>query len=296
MNVMMYIKNPLKIFARLMLLRKDKMTDEFFIKCSYFWHFGFFPNLNKPRRYTEKSQWFKLNCRDKNLSNYVDKFAVREIVSKKIGEEYLVPLLGKWSSFDEIDFDQLPERFVLKCNHDSHSVVICKDKRLFNREKAKEKLEKALKTNFFTDSREWIYSCISPCIIAEKYLEDSNGELRDYKFWCFKGKVEFINVFCDRSNLLKMVNLSRDWKPMPFVNNDYPSAQNKVVKPQNFDKMLELAEKLSAEFSHVRMDFYNIDGVIYFGEYTFTPAAGFQKFIPDKYDYIVGDLWALNDK
>ena len=145
------------------------------------------------------------------------------------------------------------------------------------------------------NSREWLYDQIAPCILCEKYMEDSNHELRDYKFWCFDGKVEFVNVFADRQKTLKIATLTREWEPAGFENNIYPPIEEKLDKPKNYHLMVEIAELLSSEFAHVRIDLYNIDGDIFFGEYTFTPASGFQTFIPDEFDLIIGSKWNLDN-
>lgn len=294
MNIKHYIKHPGRLLTRMQLMKTEKLSDEEFITLSYYNILGRKPNLSSPKRYTEKVQWFKLHCRDLRYVDYIDKLAVRKIVEEKIGAEYLIPMLGHWMRFDDIDFDKLPSQFVLKCNHDSHSVIICKDKALFDKNAARKKLTKALSKSFYDNSREWLYSNITPCIIAETYIEDSKHELRDYKFWCFDGKAKFVNVFADRDKQLKIATMTRNWKVADFLNNDYPPVTEKLDKPQNYETMLELAETLSKEFSHVRMDFYDVDGKIYFGEYTFTPASGFQKFIPDEYDTIVGSYWDLS--
>lgn len=294
MNINHYIKHPTKIVTRLRLLKASKLSDEKFIALSYYNILGRKPNLISPKRYTEKVQWFKLKCRNLRYVNYIDKLKVREIIKEKIGEGYLIPILGYWKKFEDIDFEKLPDRFVLKCNHDSHSVIICMDKATFDVETARLFLTKSLNRNFYSNSREWLYSKISPVIIAEAYIEDSKHELKDYKFWCFNGKVEFVNVFADRSKKLKIATMTRDWEKAKFINNDYPPIDGDLEKPENYDKMIEIAEELSREFSHVRMDFYNVDGKIYFGEYTFTPASGFQKFVPDEYDELIGNLWDIS--
>lgn len=294
MNIKHYLKHPDRLFTRVRLMRANKMSDEKFIVLSYYNILGRKPCIVSPSRYTEKVQWFKLHCRDLRYVNYIDKLAVRKIVEGKIGVEYLIPLLGHWNRFEDIDFEKLPNQFVLKCNHDSHSVIICRDKSSFDKEAACKKLTTALNSSFYNNSREWLYSKITPCIIAEEYIEDSNRELNDYKFWCFNGEVKFVNVFADRDKQLKIATMNRDWTVADFINNEYPPLEGKLDKPQNYERMLDLAELLSREFAHVRMDFYNVDGKIYFGEYTFTPASGFQKFIPDQYDELIGSYWDLS--
>lgn len=293
MNYSLYFHHPKRILFRLLTLKPSWISDEKYIKYTYYIHFGRFPDLISPKRYTEKIQWFKLNVRDKTYSEYIDKYEVRKIVSSKIGNEHLIPLLGVWDDINEIDFDDLPLRFVLKCTHDSHSAIICDKTNAFSESIIRNNISNSLRYNFYDNSREWLYKNIIPRIIAEEYIYDSKGETRDYKFWCFDGKVLFVNVFCDRDSDLKMVTLNRDFSLAEFSNNNYSEYHQKLEMPKNYWEMVEIAELLSKDFSHVRIDLYNIDGHIYFGEYTFTPASGFQHFEPDKYDFIVGSYWNL---
>lgn len=267
------------------------IPDKFYLKLIFYKTMKKKLNLKNPITFSEKIQWLKLYDRKEFYTDLVDKYAVRNYISETIGEEYLIPLIGVWDSFEEIDFSQLPNQFVLKCTHDSGGVVICKDKNEFNRIQAREKINKALKHNYYYDWREWPYKNIKPRIICEQLLIDGNcTDLKDYKFMCFNGKVKCILVCSDRSNPsgLKLDFYDRTWNKLPFRRPNYPNSEKNISKPQNLNKMIELAEYLSNSFSFIRVDFYEINGQIYFGELTFYPNSGFQGFFPEIYDEILG--------
>ena len=266
------------------------LPDKFCVQLLYRAHIGKKLNLKNPQTYNEKLQWIKLFDHRPLYTEIVDKYKVREYVKEKIGEEYLVPLLGRWDKAEDIDFAQLPEQFVLKCNHDSGSVVICKSKGVFNSEEAKKRLAKCLKRGTFSSGREWPYKNVPPCIIAEQYLEDyATEELRDYKFFAFDGKVKAMFIATDRQN--KSRPTAFDFFDMDFNHIDmrhgHPNAVSLPRKPINFEKMKELAEKLSKDIPQVRVDFYEVNGKIYFGEMTLFHHSGFTPFDPDSID----DLW-----
>lgn len=252
-------------------------------------------NLNNPQTYNEKIQWLKLYDNSPLKTKLSDKYLVREWVKEQIGEEYLIPLLGVWDNFDDIDFDKLPEKFVLKANHGSHWNIIVKDKSKFDKIGAKKKFDKWMKRNYAVKSLELQYKDIEPKIIAEKYMEDSKGELNDYKILCFNGKPEYVWIDCGRysNHTRNIYDLS--WNLQPFTI-QFPTSQIKIEKPEHLDKMTELAKKLCRDFAHVRVDFYCINGKIYFGEMTFTSGSGIEKFIPEKYDFELGNKLILPEK
>lgn len=255
-------------------------------------------NLENPITFNEKLQWLKLYDRNPEYTTMVDKFAVKEYVASKIGEQYLIPTLGVWDSFDNIDFTNLPNQFVLKCTHDSGGIVICRDKSTFDRQSAKKKLSDSLKTNFFWCSREWPYKNVKPQIIAEKYIKDNKqSELKDYKLMCFNGKVECSFVCEDRykDTGLKVTFYDADWNVMPFERH-YPRNSVLCERPKKYDLMVELAEKLSENIPFVRVDFYEVQGKVYFGEMTFYPGAGFEEFNPPEWDKKLGDWLVLPDR
>lgn len=282
-------------------LRKIKyalrfIPDKAYIQIYYFSHFKHFANLKNPKTYNEKLNWLKLHDRNPLYTRMVDKYEAKEYVADIIGGEYIIPTLGVWEHFDEIDFDSLPDQFVLKCTHDSEGLVICKDKNTLDRAVAKEKIENALKMNFYYIGREWPYKNVKPRIIAEKYMEDHiDGELRDYKFFCFDGEPKAMFIASDRSRDATKF----DYYDLEFNHLDlkqhYANAGN-VRKPVTFDKMIELSMALSKGFPHVRVDFYEVDGHLYFGELTFYHFSGFMPFQPKKWDDIFGEWLVLPER
>ncbi len=286
------IKNIVKkvpFFDELNLLRfrinyllKD---DEAVIRERYKSVFGRELDLENPKTFNEKIQWRILKDRKDIYTQLADKYLVREYVKEKIGEEYLIKLLGVYEKAEDIDYDKLPNKFVLKCNHDSGSVIICKDRSTFDRKAVNKKLNFFLKRNFYYMTREWHYKNIKPLIICEELLEPKNKELCDYKFHCFNGKIEIIQV----ANSTHTGNNMHDseWNLLPF---HYLNENHKnLEKPDNLDAMKKIVKKLSEDFNYIRVDLYNSDGKIYFGEMTFTSNAGFGKFSPEKYDYYYGE-------
>lgn len=272
------------------------LPDKMYIKLYYFAKFKHFCNLKNPQTFNEKIQWLKLNDRKPIYSKLVDKYEVRKYIEKKIGKEYLVPLYGIWEKFDDIDFDKLPQKFVLKCTHDSGGVVICKNKKEFDKKIAKKTIENCLNHNFYYIAREWPYKNVKPRIIAEKYLEneDKTEGLKDYKFMCFNGRMKCCFVCFNRDeNNDPLINIyDSEWNKMPFQRKNEGS--NRILKkPNKFEKMIELAEILSKEMPFARIDFYDVDDRIYFGEITLYPAGGFKRFDPDEYDKILGDWLEL---
>ena len=250
-------------------------------------------DLENPKTFNEKIQWLKLYDSTPLKTRLADKYLVRDWVKEKIGEEYLIPLLGVWDKFDDIDFDKLPDRFVLKCNHGCAYNIIVKDKSKFNKKEARKKINKWMKENFaYKTGLELHYADIPRKIIAEEDIEDSNKELNDYKIMCFNGKPQYIWIDQGRfSNRTENI-YNKKWELQPFLLT-YPNSKEQVPPPKNLDKMFKFAKILSEGFSFVRVDFYNIDGKIYFGEMTFTSASGTEKFIPSEYNRILGDMLEL---
>jgi len=247
-------------------------------------------NLKNPKSFNEKIQWLKIHDRKPIYTKYVDKFEVKKIIEKKIGKQYVIPTIGIWDTFDEIDFGLLPDQFVLKCTHDSGGLVVCKDKSKFDVKKARKKINRSLKTNFYWVGREWPYKNIKPKIIAEKYMKDDNYEdLQDYKLMCFSGKVKCTFICSDRNSKdgLKVTFYDRKWNQMPFERH-YPKSTTIHNKPICYNEMVELAERLSDGIPFVRVDFYEINGKVYFGELTLYPGGGLEEFTPQKYDMILG--------
>lgn len=254
-------------------------------------------NLDAPKSFNEKIQWLKLYDNSPLKTKLADKYAVREWIKDEIGDDYLIPLLGVWNSFDEIDFDKLPDRFVLKANHGSHWNIIVKDKSKFDKAKAKKKFDKWMSWNYANKAGlELQYKDIVPKIVAEQFVEDSNGELNDYKILCFNGEPKYVWIDCGRYTKDRIKNIyDLDWNLQPF-SMTHEVSKEEIPAPANLDKMIELARKLCRDFAFVRVDFYNVDGKIYFGEMTFTSMSGLDKFKPEKYDYIMGEMLELPAK
>lgn len=270
-----------------------------YIRSRFYEKMGYYPDLNSPSTFNEKLQWLKLHNRKPEYIEMVDKYLVREFVRENIEEDILIPIVGgPWSNVNEINIDELPEQFVLKCTHDSASVIICKDKINFNFEDAKSKLKKALRKNYYWYGREWPYRNVKPQIIAEKYMHDcvsetSNG-LRDYKLMCFNGNVKCSFVCSNRfGNELNVTFFDNEWNVLPFERS-HSKSKSDIPKPTGLEKMISYAEKLAKKIPFVRVDFYEVDSNIYFGEMTFFPGCGFEAFQPPEWDGILGD-WIVLD-
>lgn len=283
---------------KIILRAMHMLSDKAYLKLRFRILMGKKLNLENPQTFNEKLQWLKLYDRKNEYVKMVDKHLVKAYVAEKIGEEYIIPTLGVWDSFEKIDFDSLPEKFVLKCTHDSGGLVICTDKSTFDKEKAKSKIEKCLKTNYYWHGREWAYKNVQPRIIAEQYMEDTQtGELRDYKFFTFNGECKLLFIASERQS---KEETKFDFFDMDFnhldIRNGHPNAENTPQKPQNFELMKELAQKLSKGISHLRVDFYEVDGRVYFGELTFSHWSGMTKFEPEEWDFTLGSWITLPDK
>lgn len=268
----------------------DKMSDEKYIRLVYWARMGKKLNLENPTTFNEKIQWLKLFDRNPEYSRMVDKYEVKKYVASRIGEQYIIQTLGVWDNFEDIKFDILPNSFVLKCTHDSGGLVICKDKNTFDIEAAKKKISKSLKTNYYLHSREWPYKNVKPRIIAEQYMEDHRTqELRDYKFFCFNGVAKAMFIATDRQKKeeTKFDFYDMDFVHLPFTNG-HPNSKQIIDKPVCFDEMKMLAEKLAENIPHVRVDFYEVDGKVYFGELTFSHWSGFVPFDPEIWDHKFG--------
>ena len=251
-------------------------------------------DMQHPRTYSEKLQWLKLYDPSPDRSRLADKVAVRDWVREQIGEEYLIPVLGVYERFEDIDFDSLPDRFVIKTNHSSGWNIIVKDKADFDRVAAGKKVKRWLSTDFaYWKDFELHYSAIPPKILIEPYLEDKNGELRDYKFLCFDGEVKYVWVDFDRYSGHKRNIYDMDWKLQPWNQNTYGNYQGEVPPPENFELMKQIAKKLCQGFIHVRVDLFNVDGKIYFGEMTFTSESGIGRLYPYEYETEIGKLIKL---
>ena len=229
------------------------MPDKPYLQIFYYAEFGKFIDFKNPKTFNEKLNWLKLYYRRPDLITLVDKYEVKKYIADKIGEQYVIPTLGVWDKFEDINFNELPNQFVLKCTHDSGGLVVCKDKSKLNLKEVKAKIEKSLTNNYYLWTREWPYKGVKPRIIAEKYMEDQEtGELRDYKFFCFNGEPKLMFVASERG----LKNTKFDFYDMQFhhmnIVQHYPNSEYSIEKPEHFEKMVMLAEKLSAGFPHWR--------------------------------------------
>lgn len=267
------------------------LPDKVFLNAAFRARFGRKLDLKKPKTFNEKLQWMKLYNRNPVYTMMVDKYLVRNYVREIIGEEYLIPLLGAWDDPDKIDFDKLPMQFVLKCNHNSGlGMCICKDKNKLDIAKVKNDLRKGLKQDYYLTGREWPYKNVPRKIIAEKYMVDESGyELKDYKYYCFDGKVRIVMINSDRMSSLetKANYFDENYQPLDFVWG-YENAKIPPAKPEKFEEMKSLAEKLSVGIPHVRIDFYQTPQGIFFGEMTFFDGSGFDAIEPIEWDYKIG--------
>ena len=267
----------------------NSLSDEKFVSLMYFIHIGKKLNLKDPQGFNEKLLWLKLYDHNLDYIKMVDKCAVKQYVANKIDEEYIIPTLGIWQRYNDINFDGLPDQFVLKCTHDSGSVCVCSDKKSFDYKKAKKKINRALSRNLYYWGREWPYKMVKPQIIAEQLLDDGNGELIDYKFMCFNGKVKCVFTVTNRFSTgnMHVTFYDMDWNIMPFTRH-YAADDVAIKRPQSYEKMLEIAEKLAADLTFARIDFYDINGKPYFGEITLCPGNGVEEFKPEEWDNILG--------
>ena len=269
------------------------ISDEKVIRKNYKKIFHKKINLENPKTYNEKLQWLKLYDRKAIYTTMVDKVEAKKYVANLIGDEYIIPTLGVWNKFKDIDFSKLPNQFVLKCSNGSGGLLICKDKNKLNIIKQRLRFNLMMKRNYYYRSREWPYKNVKQRIIAEQYMEDKKlGELRDYKFFCFDGKPEFLYVSDGLSNhaTASISFYDMNFNLMTLKRKDFPLISKKVEKPKNFGLMKELAAKLSKGFKHLRVDFYEINGKVYFGELTFYTCGGYVPFEDPEWDYKLGDL------
>ncbi|MCQ2802422.1 MAG: glycosyl transferase [Bacilli bacterium] len=270
------------------------INDKTYLKICYKIETGERLNLKQPKTFNEKLQWLKLYYRKKDFSTMVDKYDVKKIISEKIGEQYVIPSIGIYNSFDEIDFDILPNQFVIKLTHNSGGVVICKNKNEFEPGLYKEKFKNLMKQNYFYRGREWPYKNVKPRILVETYMKDGNYDvLPVYKVLNFGGEPKLIQVILNDKTKNETVDYyDVNWKKLDIRQN-FPNSSIVLPKPKKLDEILNLARKLSADFPHIRTDFYIINNKVYFSEYTFFSDCGFKKFIPNNWDLTLGNLIEL---
>lgn len=291
------VKDPLCILRKLITKCKLKLLpDKAYLSLVYYAHFGKKINLDNPKTYNEKLQWLKLYDRKPEYTRMVDKCEAKKYVADIIGEEYIIPTLGVWDDSEKIDFDALPDQFVLKTTHDSGGVIVCRDKAKLDIPAAREKLRKSLEREYFYWGREWPYKDVKPRIIAEQYMVDESGtELKDYKFFVFQGEPKMLFIATDRGIDTRFDFYDMDFNHLPFLNG-HANAVKEIHKPKSFEQMKELAAKLAGDIPHLRVDFYDVNGHIYFGELTFFHWSGFVPFEPEEWDERLGSWITLPDK
>lgn len=281
------------LLQNLSFLFPDKLYLTLLFRCKM----GYWIDWKNPKTFSEKLQWLKLYNRKPEYTTMVDKYAVKEYVAKIIGEEYIIPTLGVWDTPEEINWDELPNQFVLKTTHGGGStgVVICRDKANFDKKVAEEKLSRSLKSCIYKSYREWPYKNVRRRIIAEQYMEDRNSEdLIDYKFYCFNGVVRYLAIANERKSpqgpYFDYFDANFVHLPIKWGGYNY---HKKIEKSSLFEQMKIIAKKLSQEFKHVRVDLYAINGFIKFGEITFFDSSGFAPFEPQEWDYKFGEFISL---
>lgn len=286
----------INILERIELFKRHIVNPEKYIPKIFKVRMGKYPNLVNPQTYNEKLCWMKLYYHNPLLTKLVDKYEVKAFVTEKIGSQYIIPTIAVWERVEDIEWDKLPNQFVLKCTHDSGGVVICKDKSILNIPAAKRKLKKSLKRNYYYYGFEWPYKDVKPRIIAETYMEDSKTqELRDYKFFCFDGKVKALFIASERQKTgedVKFDFFDASFNHLPF-RQGHENAAALPEKPTCFEEMKRLSAILSEGLPHARIDFYEVDGKIYFGEITFFHHGGWTKFEPEEWDNIFGKWISL---
>ena len=278
------------------------LPDKLYVQFQYFHQKHRFLNLKNPRTFDEKIQWLKLYDRQPIYTVMVDKCEAKNYVKKILGSEYIIPTLGVWENFDDIDFDSLPNQFVLKCTHDSGGLVICRDKNNLDIDSAKKKINSSLKRNYYYHGREWPYKNVKPRIIAEQYIEDSETVndvvhgLIDYKFYCFNGKPQFLYVSkgLDNHATARISFLTLDWEFAPFERSDFAKFEVLPPKPTKLNEMIKIAEKLSNGHKFLRVDLYQVGERILFSEFTFSPCNGTMPCKPKEWEIKLGDLLALD--
>lgn len=293
-----YINNPRILFTSFLQEYGCWIPDRLYLQMQYYLRMGKRIDLNNPQTFNEKIQWLKLYNRKPEYTMMVDKLAVKDYVAGIIGSEYIIPTLGVWDNPEDIDFESLPNQFVLKTTHGggSSGVVICKDKSTFNVKAATLSLKRAMKQNIYKAYREWVYKGITPRIIAEKYLSDLNGELNDYKIFTFNGEAKMIELDYNRFKGHQRNLYDSNWHKLE-VKMEYPSdPRREFSKPKRLDELLELSKKLSAGILHVRTDFFIVNDQFYFGELTFYPDSGYGRITPEEFNWQLGKWINLPDR
>ncbi len=268
------------------------LPNKLYLSCYYYSFVGERLNWKNPKKYCEKLNWIKLYDHNPLYTTLVDKCLAKQYFAKHFGDQYIIPTIAEYSSASEIEWDRLPNQFVIKCNHDSASYVICKDKETLDKKAVASFLDKALKKDYYYLSREWAYKDVKRKILVEKYIEDPSGDLKDYKFFCFNGEVKALFIASNRQNpniKTQFDYFDADFNRLPMVSQGHPNADVAPKKPENFDEMKRMSSILSKGIPEVRIDYYEVQGHILFGEFTFYHDGGIAPMSPEKYEYMFGD-------
>lgn len=296
-KLMTFVENPKIILIKFLYTVSSNFQDEKYLKMLFPLKMGYPLNLENPLTYNEKLQWLKLNYRNPLMTKMVDKFSMKEVAKKIIGEKYIIESYGVWNSFDEIEFENLPRSFVLKTTHDQGGVIIVKDKDKIDKAYINSKLTNHLKTKHYFLSREWPYKNVQPKIMAEAILVNEDvGDLYDYKFYCFHGEPKVMYIAHGRQNDTCYLDFyDMEFNKLDITRPNYPQSDKSFEMPENWELMKELAKKLSIGFPHLRVDFYNINGKIYLGELTFFQGGGLMPFKPHEWDHKLGSWIDLEE-
>ena len=282
---------PKRYLAKLLLKFTFCLSDKQYLKALFMYRFGYSLDLKNPKTFCEKLQWLKLYDRKPEYARMVDKYEVKKYVADKIGNEYIIPTLGVWDAPEDIEWEELPNQFVLKTTHGGggNGVIVCKDKTKLDIKAVCKQLHKSLSSDLYKTFREWPYKNVSKRIIAESFLASPSGELKDYKFFCFNGKVKCFKIDFGRFVEHHANYYSPAGQLLPFGEKGLEPDPNHIeIMPENLNEMISLAEQLSDGFKFLRVDLYNIKGKIYFGELTFYPAAGLGELVPDEWNEKIG--------
>lgn len=286
-NYRRYLGSPKDFFKGVLFLTAKWWPDELYLKTYYKLTTGKTLDLRHPKTFNEKLNWLKIHNQNPLYNILADKYKVKDFVRKAIGDKYVVHNYGCWNSFDDINFEELPNSFVIKTTHDSGGVYVCKDKSNIDVENLRLRYNKAIKRNYYYRLREWVYKDADPKIIADELLDDSRGrELIDYKFWCFNGEPKVMYITNKGANI-KENFYDMDFKPLD-INHGFARTTPEYDMPACFDEMKSLAKKLSQNIPFVRVDFFYVNGNVYFGEFTFYDWAGLRPFNGDEWDYKLG--------
>ena len=292
------LTHPRSLWASIVFHTPRLWSDRYYLKVQFRAHMGYKLNLDNPKTFSEKLQWLKLFNRRPEYTMMVDKVKAKEYVASVLGDEYVIPTLGVWDDPEKIDFDALPERFVLKCNHNSGlGMYICKDKSKMDVDKVKTELRKGLKQDYYLTNREWPYKDVPRRILAEQYIDPAPNvqDLPDYKWYCFGGEPKFCQVIQDRNTCETIDFYDTEWNHQEFIGlaPDVSNAKKLQDKPANLATHLRIARELSKGIPFSRIDLYETGERTYFGEVTFYPATGLGKFRPDQYNEMIGQMVKL---